>query len=193
MGDAETADIAEFDPFQMAPQPLAGIQFRGIGREPFEVEAVSCPIGQERFDEVTAMNRRPIPEDQQTGGHLAQQVLQESDDISGINGLVLAMKIQLAFRRDGANGREVIPRPPFPENGRLSYRGIGAGDTGQGVEPGFINEEDRLPLGLRPLLSAGHVSSRQRVMAASSRWRARRAGFCGLQRMASHKRPTWRG
>ena len=39
-----------------------------------------------------------------------------------------------------------------------------------------------LPDGVgRPLLLAGHVSSRPRVMAASSRWRARRAGCCGLQ------------
>jgi hypothetical protein len=31
----------------------------------------------------------------------------------------------------------------------------------------------------------------QRVMAASSRWRARRIGFWGLQRMALSNRPTW--
>jgi hypothetical protein len=43
---------------------------------------------------------------------------------------------------------------------------------------------------LRPLLIAGHVSSRQRAIAASPRWRARRAGFCGLQRSTRHKRPT---
>ena len=85
------------------------------------------------------------------------------------------MKIQLALRRDGADGREVIARPPLPENGRVAYRGIRADDTGQGIEARFIDEEDGLPLDLGPLLSAGQVSSRQRVMAASSRWLARRA------------------
>ena len=42
------------------------------------MEAVRCPIGQERIDEVAAMNRRPIPEDEQTAGHLAQQVFQKA-------------------------------------------------------------------------------------------------------------------
>jgi hypothetical protein len=42
-------------------------------------------------------------------------------------------------------------------------------------------------------LSAGQVSSRQRVMAVSSRCRARRAGFYGLQRRVFSKRPTWTG
>jgi hypothetical protein len=79
-----------------------------------QVEAVRFPIGRERFDEVTAMNRRPLPADQQTAGHLAQQVFQKGDDICGIDGIVLAMKMQLAIRRDSADGREVIARPPLP-------------------------------------------------------------------------------
>jgi hypothetical protein len=102
----------------------------------------------------------------------------------------LAMKIQLALRRDGADGREVIPRPPLPQNGRLAYWGIGT-DAGQGIEARFVDEKDVLPLRLRPLWIAGQVSSRQRVMVASFRWRARRAGFCKLHGIALHKRPTW--
>jgi hypothetical protein len=69
----------------------------------------------------------------------------------------------------------------------------GANHTGQRVEPGFVYEEDVLLLGLRPFLMAGQVPWRQRAMATSSRWRAHRAGFCGLQRVALHQRPTWRG
>jgi hypothetical protein len=42
-------------------------------------------------------------------------------------------------------------------------------------------------------LMAGHVSARQRAIAASSRWRARRTGFCGLQWITWHKRPPGRG
>jgi hypothetical protein len=177
----------------VTPQPFTGIQFRRIGGQALHVEALGGPIGQELLDAVTAMNRRPVPEEQQTARDLAQQVLQKGDDIDGIDGLVLPMKIQLAFRGEGADRREMIPGPPFPEDGGLAYWGIRADDTGQGIEPRFIDEEDRLPLGFGPFLSAGQVSSRQWVMATSSRWRARRAGFCGLQRMAWHKRPTWRG
>jgi hypothetical protein len=142
---------------------------------------------------MTAVDRRAIPDDHHRAKHLGEHMLQNSDDIDGIDGLVLGMKIQLALRGYRTDGREVITRPPLPENGCLAYWGIGADDTGPGREPGFIDEEDRLPLGLCPLLRAGQVSARQRVMAASSRCRARRAGCCGLQRRAFSKRPTWTG
>jgi hypothetical protein len=87
----------------------------------------------------------------------------------------------------------MVASPPLLQNGCLAYWGIGADRTGQGIEPGFIDEENRLPLGLCPLLSAGQVSSRPRAMAASSRCRARRAGFCGLQGSVFSKRPPWTG
>jgi hypothetical protein len=193
MVEIEAAHVAEFDPLQVPPQPFTGIQFRRIGGQALHVEAWGGPSGQELFDEVTAMNRRPVPEDQQTAGHLAQQMLQKGHDIDGVDRRLLAVTIQLTFWRDGTDRREMIPGPPFPEDGCLTYWSIRADATGPGREPGFIDEAERLPLGFGPFLSAGQVSSRQRVMATSSRWRARRAGFCGLQWMAWHKRPTWRG
>jgi hypothetical protein len=142
---------------------------------------------------VTAMNRGPALEDQQRAGHLAQQRGENGDDISGIDGLVLAVSIRLALRRDGADGREMIPRPLLPQNRGLAYRGLGADDPGQWVKPRFIYKQDGLLRRLSPFLRAGQVSPRQRVMAASPRRRQRGAGFCGLRRSARHKRPTWRG
>ena len=193
MTDRKAAHIPEFDALQVGPETLAGIQFWGIGGEALHMEPLRRAIGQEFLDEIAAVDRRAIPNEHQRARHLAEQMLQKRDDIGGIDGLVLAVKIQLALRRSRTDSREVITRPPLPENGCLAYRGIGADDTGQGIEPGFIDEEERLPLGLCPLLRAGQVSSRQRVMAISSRCRARRAGFCGLQRSVFSKRPTWTG
>ena len=126
-------------------------------------------------------------------GTSREQMLQKRDDIGGIDGLVLAGEIELARRRYRTDGREVITRPPLLEHGGWASRGIGTDDPGQGRDPRFIDEEDGLPLGWCPLLSAGQVSSRQRVMAVSSRWRTRRAGFSGLQRKALSKRPTGTG
>jgi hypothetical protein len=87
----------------------------------------------------------------------------------------------------------MVAGPPLAHNGRLAHRRIGAHDTGKGINPGLVSEEEALLLGLRPLLIAGQVSSRQQAIAASSRWRARRAGFWGLQWITWHKRPTGRG
>jgi hypothetical protein len=193
MTNRQAAHIPEFDALQVGPEALAGMQCWGVGGKTLHLESWRRAIGQELVDEMAAVDRRAIPDDHQRARHLAEHMLQERDDVGGIDDLVLAVKIELALRRDGTDGQEVITRPPLPQHGGLAYRGIGTDDTRQGVEPRFIDAEDGLPLGLGPFLRAGQVSSRQRVMAISSRWRARRAGFCGLQRSALSKRPTWTG
>ena len=104
-------------------------------------------------------------------------MFQESDHVWRIDGTGLAVKGEFALRGDGADGREMITRPPRPQGGCLAHRGIGPDDTRQGIEPCFVYEQDRLLLRLRPFLIAGRVASRQCTIAASLRCRARRAGF----------------
>jgi hypothetical protein len=162
----------------------------GVCREAIQVDTLGCPIRQESFDDMAAMNRGAIPDDDQAASHLAQQVGEERDHIHRVDGVVLAVEIELTLRRDGTDRREMVTGIPFPQNRGLAHRRIRADDTGQRIESGLVYEEDRLVLGFRPLLRVSQVSSRQWVMAASSRWRARRAGFCGLQRIVRHKRPT---
>src|ERR687895_2932887 len=96
-------------------------------------------------------------------------MLQKGDHILGVDGVILIMEIQLALRRDGADGRKMLAGPPLPQDGRLPHRRVGAHDTGQGVKTGLVYEEEALLLLLRPLLRAGQVCSRQCAMAASSR------------------------
>jgi hypothetical protein len=185
--------MPEFDALQVCPEALAGMQLWGRGGEALHPESRRRAVGQERLEEMAAVDRRAIPHEHQRARHLAEQMLQARDDSGGIDGLVLAVEIELACRRYRTDGREGITRPPLPENGGLAYRGIGTDDTGPGRAPRCIEEEDGVPLGLCPLLRAGRLSSRQRVMAVSSRCRARRAGFWGLQRSAFRKRPTGTG
>ena len=193
MGEIEAADIAELNPFELRPEPLIRVQFRSVSREAFDVQPLRRAIRQEVFDDVTAVNGRAIPDDHQAARHLAQQVFEKRHDVGSMEGTLLAVKVHLALGGYGRDGRQMIACPPLPQHGRLSDRRIGTHDTGQGIKPGLVYEEDGLVLGLRPFLRAGQVSSRQRVMAASSRWRARRIGFCGLQRIALQKRPSWVG
>jgi hypothetical protein len=193
MRQVEAAQIAQFDPFELRPQPLPRVQFRGIGRQALRVNPLSRTIHQERFDTMAAVYGGAIPDDDQAARDLPQQVLQERDHIRRVESAVLTMEIQLPLRGDGTDGREMVAGVPLAQDGRLAPWGIGVHDTGQGIKPGFVYEEDGLLLGFRPLLMAGQVSSRQRVIAASSRWRARRMGLCGLQRIALQRRPTWVG
>ncbi len=134
-----------------------------------------------------------IPADDQAARDLPPQVLQERAHLRRVESAVLTMARPRPRRGDGTAGREMVAGVPLAQDGRLAPWGIGAHDTGQGRTPGFVYEEDGLLLGCRPLLRAGQVSSRQRGIAASSRWRARRMGLCGLQRSAWQRRPTGGG
>ena len=181
--------------FSHPPRCHRACDFHRTRRPPERISSFSCSanIGEELCDHTAAMNRCPIPDDHQMARDFPQQRLQQGHDSGRVDRPFLAVKIPRTRCGDGTDGRAVVTRPPLPENGGLAYRGIGADDTGQGIEPRCIEAEAGLPLGLCPFLSAGQVSSRQRVMAVSSRWRARRAGFCRRQRMAWRRRLTWLG
>jgi hypothetical protein len=186
----EATQVPQLDPFELLPNALVRIQLRGIRGQALQMEPLGRSVGQELFDEMAAVNGGAIPDNDHTTGDLPQHMLQEGYHVLRIEGALLDVEIEFSLRGDGADGREMITRPPLPQDGSLAHRGIGADDTGQGIKPRFVYEQDCLLLRLRPFLRAGQVSSRQWAIAASSRCRARRAGFCGLQRMAWHKRLT---
>ena len=169
MREIEATHITELDPFEVGPQPLTRIQLRSIGREPLQMDPVGCAVCQTGLDHVTAVNGRPIPDDDHAAGYFPQQMRQKGDDILRIERTVLAGEIQLALRRDRRDGRQMITGPPLPQDGRLPHRRIGAHDTGQRIKAGLVYKEDRLLLRCSPFLIAGHVSVRQRAIAASSR------------------------
>ena len=190
MRNVEAAHMAELNPFELLPEALARIQFRRIRRQALQVKALRRSIGQELLDDATAVNGGSVPDDDHAARDFTQQVLQKGDYVGRVERVVLATEIELALKRDGTDGREVVAGPPLSQDGGLADRSIGAHDTRQGIKSGFVYKQDGLLLGLRPFWMAGQVSSCHWAMAASSRRWARRAGFCGLQRMALHKRPT---
>jgi hypothetical protein len=191
--EIEAAQMAQLNPFELLPEALIRVQLRRIGRQAFQVAAVRRALGQELLDGVAVVDRRAIPDEEHPTRHLPQQVLEKRDHVIRVEGVVLAMEVELARGRDGADGGEMVASAALPQDGGLAHGRIGAHDPGQGIEASFIDEEDGLPMGLRPLLRAGQISSRHWAIAASSRCRARRIGFWGLQRRAFRRRPTWVG
>ena len=114
MGDVEAADVVPLHPFELLPEALARVELRGVGRQALQMEALRRALGQELADDVTAMHRGAIPDEDHAAGHLAPQMLQEGDHIRRVHGAVLTLEIQLALRRDGAHGREMIAGAPVP-------------------------------------------------------------------------------
>jgi hypothetical protein len=167
--DIEATHVAQLDAFELLPEPLARIEFGSIGRQTLHMQPLCCPIREELSDGMATVDGSAIPDDDQAAGNLAQQVFQEGHHVRRVDRVVLAVEVQLARRRQGADGREMIARPPLAQDGCLPHRRIGAHHTGQGIEARFIYEEEALLLDLCPLLMASQVSSRQCAIAASSR------------------------
>ena len=188
--EIEAADMAQLDAFELLPEPLARIEFGGVRWQALQVHPLGRAIRQERLDDLTAVNGGAVPDDDHATEDLAEEMLQRGNDINRVHRVILRMEVELALGREGADRRQMVTGIPFPQNRRLADGSVGAYDTGQRVKPGLVYEEDRLRLDLRPFLMAGQVSSRHCAIAASLRCRARRTGFCGLQRIASSRRPT---
>jgi hypothetical protein len=185
--------MAELTPVALLPEPLARVQLRSIGRQARQVQALRRALGEEISADRTAMDRRAIPDNDQAAAHLAQAVCKNADDVVSVNGVILAAEVASAAGREGTDRRQLVTGVPRAYDRRLTSRGIGAHDAGQGLKARFSSEEERLLRGLRPVWRAGHVSPRQWAIAASSRCRARLVGLCGLQCRVSRKRPTCRG
>ena len=153
--------MAQFDPFELRPYALPRVQFRCIRGQALHVHPLSRPIREEFLDQMTAVNRRAVPDEDQAVGHLAQQVFQEGHHIRRIDGVVLAVEVQFAFRRKGRDGREMVARPPPPQDRSLPDGCIGAHHTGQGIKARFVYKQDGLLRRVCPFLMADQVSSRQ--------------------------------
>jgi hypothetical protein len=193
VGEIDATDMASCDPCERWPEPLARMQLWGIRWEPLQLQALGGAMRQARLAGVAAVEGGAIPDDDHGAGDLAPQVLQTRDHVIRLDGVILAVAGPLALWRPGADGGELIPGPPRAHDGGLPHRRRGPPHARQGITTGLLDDEETLSLLLRPLLRAGHVGSRQRAMAASSRGRARRLGCWGRQRSAWRSRPTWVG
>ena len=77
MGDTVAAKVLQFHPFQVVPDPLAGVQLRRIARQLLQVNPASGTVTQVVLHHPAAVDGRPIPPHQQLSSNMACQMLQE--------------------------------------------------------------------------------------------------------------------
>ena len=165
----------------LGPDELIGIELGGVGREPVRV---TRGFGSRTPYVRTLVNHPAVPEQLDRSAEMAQEVAQEHDDLRP--GDVVGMECMYSpsgSRRGTPTGRK---SPTVCRAVAVAHRGvhpIGA----QVLRTLGIN---RKPLSSRntrwaprraAFFYSGHVCVFQCSMAASSRWRARRSGFCQLQ------------
>src|SRR6266567_3167537 len=187
----KTTNILEFDSLQQIPDPFLWVQLRGISRQLFQMNALGAAFSQVLFDGLTAMNRSPIPDDQQVAGNFARKHLQKANDIWAFVRMILHLHDDLSFGSDAAHDRKMITGQLDFQHGGLAYRCIGTHCHGQKIKRRLIDKNYRPLFLFRLFFSAGHRSSFHAWMAISSRWVARVMGFCRLCLTRRRRRLAW--
>jgi hypothetical protein len=121
---------------------------------------------------------------------VAEEMLEEADDIRALVGVVLHQHEQAPRRRDAADDRQMVAAQREAEDRRLPAWGVGSDRAWEEVEARFIDPDDGPALLVGPLFRAGQRSVRQVSIAASFRWLARWIGFWTLQPAARRSLPT---
>lgn len=178
----------------LPPDLLVGIELRGIGREGFEPKpgnpATEIVHGRE------AMQPQPIPEHNDRTAQVAQQVGKEGEHLDQADVVMVPLVVEpeaLTERadRDPRDDRDAIVALPVTEQRRLATGCPGPQHGGREHEAGLVYEDEVGPQPDGVFFTRGQPLRFHRAIAASSRSRARRSGFCGLHPRACRSRLTW--
>ena len=151
---------------------------------------------QVRRDDVSPMARQPIPDDQKAAWQVARERTEERDQPRRRDILVGAQReVQpraLAPGRQG-QGRDdghLLPgRPALIQDRRPAAGRPGPPHDRGEQQPTFVDEHQAGVQAPRFFLMRGQSTFTHRWIAASSRSRARRSGFCGLHPSFRSTRP----
>src|SRR5215207_2293479 len=177
----------------MLPDSFLGIQLGSVARQPLQLEASSRTVGQKVFYDPAAVYRRAIPDHQELARNPAQKLLEESHHLRPFYEPILLVHVELALQAHGADHRKMVVAEGFLEPGRLTYWGIPRRERRQQVKAALVHKYCGGSRLQGPFFSSGHRSSFQCLMASSSRWSARRVGFCRLKLKALSRRLTCAG
>ena len=102
--------VPQLDAFEVRPDALIRVKVGRVAWQLLQLEPFGSALGQEVFDRLTAMDRRPIPEHQELAGQVSQEVAQEQHHIWTAEGVILDLQQQAPTRRDAADDRQMVAR-----------------------------------------------------------------------------------
>src|SRR5881227_2818202 len=108
MWETLAADVTQLDALEVLPDALIRVEVRGVAGELLQADAAGAALGQEVLDRLAAMDGSAIPDDQELAGDVAQEVLQEADDVRALVGMVLHQHEQAPRRGDAADDRQMV-------------------------------------------------------------------------------------
>lgn len=170
----------------MAPDRFDRVEFRRVSREILAVQPRMAP--KEAFHRRGFVDVEIVPDEDDVSTEMAEEVPQEEDHPFGVDiqiggqGKVKSDPVTPGRDRDDCDDRYLLPvASSLVEDWRLSARCPGSTDQRRQKQPAFVEENE---VGVQPpgvFFIRGQSFLTHRRMASSSRSRARRSGFCGLQ------------
>ncbi len=198
-GEIRSAEIGKFAALEVAPDGLDRIQVRRIGWQPLDAQPLAR-TGQIAQHYATLVRRQSIPdEDHWLTAEVTLQLPEKRDE--GAVGVRAGLRVKeeacaSAIPPEGQRRRHRQPLPgaaDMSQDGRVAPRGPRAADDGLLREPAFVLEDEPRAAPLGVFFSCVQRRVFQRVIAASSRSRARRAGRWSDQPNRRSSRQTWLG
>src|SRR5512135_3741871 len=147
----QAGQVPQFDLLDLPPQPFHGVQVRGVRRQGLHVDRVTG-LRHERLHLGPAMNRRPVPDDQETISTLATQVDEELDRMQPAQRRRPHQRVDLALHGHPAHDREVVARLPLVHDRCPSPRSVGLDRPREEVEARLVHENKGPVLAAGPLL-----------------------------------------
>ena len=173
----------------MPEQIFHGVQFRRICRQKCHLN-FAVKIVEEFTNLATLMDFEAIPDYEQLLANLTVQRLQEFNALGRSNSTWKQSKVNLP-PADPSNDRQLLPVETVLQDRCLPFGCPGTHHCRSLGQTRLVDEHYHASLFSGVFFNLGQTSFFHVSTASSSRWRARRAGRCGLKPIALRTRQIW--
>lgn len=181
--------IGDFMLLEMGPEILDRIELRGVSGQPLEPEA-AVALGQKHLDWLAAVNRSPVPDDQELAGDVPQEGLQELGGTHSVDAAFVDPEEKLP-QSDSRDQREFFPVERLLQHRRAAAGRPRAHPMGARAQSAFVDEDDGALFAPRFFFSLGQPCLVHSAIAASLRSIARRVGCWQLRPISRKIHHTW--
>jgi len=175
----------------MCPHVLDRVEFRRVGRKPLG-EDHSLGGLKEAGHQLAAVDRRTVPNDQQTRLEVALEVLDELHHLRTLDAAGVYPKEE-ALESHAPDDGKALPSKALVEQRGLATRRPGPHACGFGAQTALVDKDDDAALAAGLFFSVGQIRRFQFPMAFSSRSKARRSGLWQENPRVPSTRHTWPG
>ena len=195
VGAVQRGEVRQRIGLEIGPEDFDRIELGRVGRQQ---DNIPVPSTQVTGDDLGAVARQPVPDEDKGTAQMTSECSKERNQPHGGDVLIGAQgKVQTwatpprRQRQGGDDGHLVARAATLIQDRSVSAGRPAAPHNGSEQQAALVDEHQARVQAPRFFLMRGQSTFTHRWIAASSRSRARRSGFCGLQPSLRSTRPMW--